>query len=321
MALNRGLTLRAPTLSRTGDSNTAGEPIWKLLKRLIAVGMKQKVVIRALVKRRDRILLLRRSGGRASINGLYELPGGSLHVGEQPVDALKRSLQIHAGIEPETFKLRDVVSFQDPDYRDTQYVFVVYEATIDRYDKVTTDDEYDRIRWITLSDVRHEEITSSTNILLDIAKYGDDGNNLDTPTAPVRHKTGIIHSDGGSRGNPGPSASAYIITDHTGQTVLAQGGKFIGYSDSGMAEYTAVELALQKAIELGLTDIDFYSDNLMVVNQINGIFKVHNPEFKDVYNRVMKLLFNFRRIHFHHVHREYNSLADSLVNRILDENE
>lgn len=283
--------------------------------------MKQKVVIRALVRRGNRVLLLRRSGGRQTIDGLYELPGGSLHIGEQPVDALKRSLQIHAGIEPETFKLRDVISFIDPDYRNTQYVFVVYEATIDRSDKVTTDDEYDRYRWAELSDIRHDDVTSSTNILLDIAKYSDDGNGLDTPSAPVKHKTGIIHSDGGSRGNPGPSASAYIITDHTGQTVLAQGGKFIGWNDSGMAEYTAVELGLKKAIELGLTDIDFYSDNLMVVNQINGIFKVHNPEFIDVYNRVIKLLFNFRRAHFHHIHREYNSLADSLVNRILDENE
>lgn len=279
--------------------------------------MKQKVVIRALVRRHGRVLLLRRSGGRQSINGLYELPGGSLHVGEQPVDALKRSLQIHAGIEPETFKLRDVVSFQDPDYRDTQYVFVVYDATIGRGDKVTTDDEYDRYYWVLLSDIRHDDVTASTNILLDIAKYDD--NDLTSADKKTGHKTAIIHSDGGSRGNPGPSASAYIITDHTGQTVLAQGGKFIGYSDSGMAEYTAVELALQKAIELGLTDIDFYSDNLMVVNQINGIFKVHNPEFRDVYNRVVKLLFNFRRVHFHHVHREYNSLADSLVNRILDE--
>ena len=283
--------------------------------------MRQKVVIRALVKRQGRLLLLRRAGGRPSISGLYELPGGSLHVGEQPVDALKRSLQIHAGIEPETFQLRDVVSFIDPDYRNTQYLFVVYETTIDRDDRVTTDDEYDRVRWAKLSEIHHEDVTTSTNLLLDIAKFSGSGLDDEQAAAKRIHTTGIIHSDGGSRGNPGPSASAYIITDHTGQTVLAQGGKFIGFSDSGMAEYIAVELALQKAIELGLTDIDFYSDNLMVVNQINGIFKVHNPEFIDVYNRVIKLLFNFRRIHFHHIHREYNSLADSLVNRILDEHE
>ncbi len=277
--------------------------------------MRQKVVIRALVERQGKILLLRRVGGRPSISGLYELPGGSLHVGEQPVDALKRSLQIHAGIEPETFCLRDVVSFIDPDYQNTQYVFIVYSTTIDRGDKVTTDDEYDKIRWVKLSDIHYSQLTSSTNILLDIAKFDSGG---DKATAD---RTAIIHSDGGSRGNPGPSASAYIITDRSGQTVLAQGGKFIGYSNSGMAEYIGVELGLAKAVELGLTDVDFYSDNLMVVNQINGIFKVHNPEFIDVYNRVVKLLFNFRRVHFHHIHREYNSLADSLVNKILDEHQ
>lgn len=279
--------------------------------------MRQKVVIRALVRRQGRVLLLRRVGGRQTINGLYELPGGSLHAGEQPVDALKRSLQIHAGIEPETFKLRDVVSFNDPDYRDTQYIFIVYETTIDRMDRVTTDDEYDRIRWVDPDDADRSMLTSSTNILLDIAKFD---NSRDEINRNVKHRVGIIHSDGGSRGNPGPSASAYIITDHTGQLVLAQGGKFIGFSDSGMAEYIAVELALNKALELGLTDIDFYSDNLMVVNQINGLFKVHNPEFRDIHQRITKLLFNFRRVHFRHVHREYNSLADSLVNRILDEN-
>lgn len=282
--------------------------------------MRQKVVIRALVERQGKILLLRRVGGRPSISGLYELPGGSLHVGEQPVDALKRSLQIHAGIEPETFCLRDVVSFIDPDYQNTQYVFIVYSTTIDRGDKVTTDDEYDKIRWVKLSDIHYSQLTSSTNILLDIAKF-DSGGDKATPDRTATRQTAIIHSDGGSRGNPGPSASAYIITDRSGQTVLAQGGKFIGYSNSGMAEYIGVELGLAKAIELGLTDVDFYSDNLMVVNQINGIFKVHNPEFIDVYNRVVKLLFNFRRVHFHHIHREYNSLADSLVNKILDEHQ
>ena len=272
--------------------------------------MRQKVVIRALVERQGKILLLRRVGGRPSISGLYELP----------VDALKRSLQIHAGIEPETFCLRDVVSFIDPDYQNTQYVFIVYSTTIDRGDKVTTDDEYDKIRWVKLSDIHYSQLTSSTNILLDIAKF-DSGGDKATADRTATRQTAIIHSDGGSRGNPGPSASAYIITDRSGQTVLAQGGKFIGYSNSGMAEYIGVELGLAKAVELGLTDVDFYSDNLMVVNQINGIFKVHNPEFIDVYNRVVKLLFNFRRVHFHHIHREYNSLADSLVNKILDEHQ
>ena len=106
--------------------------------------MKQKVVIRAIVHRHDKILLLRRHGGRPSIAGLYELPGGSLHIGEQPSDALKRSLQIHAGVEPEHYRLRDVVSFIDPDDRQLQYLFIVFDVTLPRGRgaRVTLDDEY-----------------------------------------------------------------------------------------------------------------------------------------------------------------------------------
>lgn len=285
--------------------------------------MKQKVVIRAIVKRRGRILLLRRVGGRPSIQGKYELPGGSLHNGEQPLDALKRSLQIHAGIEPETFQLRDVISYQDPDFNDRQYVFILYETTIDSSSRVTTDDEYDRYRWWSSADIDKGSLTNSTSILLDVdASYAEDGSGSGTgrhdAIASSAIKRAVIYSDGGSRGNPGPSASAFIIEDNG--RVIAQGGKFLGFNDSGMAEYVAVELALTKAIEMGLTDIDYYSDNLMVVNQLNGIFKVSNPEFTDVHDRIIKLLFNFRRIHFHHIHREFNRLADSLVNKILDDN-
>ena len=283
--------------------------------------MRQKVVIRALVRRKGRILLLRRSGGRPSIDGLYELPGGALHVGEQPVDALKRGLQIHAGIEPETFQLVNVVSFLDPDTHDTQYVFIIFAVTIDKTQRVSTDDEYNSFYWADSEEISYQDVTASTNILLDQAKFLDDGNGLEDTSEGATHKSAVIHSDGGSRGNPGPSASAYIITDRGGKNILAQGGKFIGHNDSGMAEYIAVKLALEKAIELGITDVDFYSDNLMVVNQINGIFAVTNNEFKPIHREVTRLLFNFRRVHFHHVHREYNSLADSLVNKILDENE
>ena len=77
--------------------------------------MKQKVVVRAIIPQRNRVLLIRRAGGRPSIDGLYELPGGSIHKGEQPIDALKRSLQIHVGIYPETAYLHDVISYIDPD--------------------------------------------------------------------------------------------------------------------------------------------------------------------------------------------------------------
>lgn len=286
--------------------------------------MRQKVVIRAVVHQHGKVLLLRRHGGRPSIAGKYELPGGSLHLNEQPVDALKRSLQIHAGIEPESYALRDVVSFLDPDRRDLQYTFIVYDVVLPkgRGSRVTLDDEYHNYMWADAKTVNGGLLTNSTKIILNIGTdaiadpdfvkvRGEDEQNL---------KTLVIHSDGGSRGNPGPSASAYVIMDTDGKLV-AQGGRFLGWNDSGMAEYIAVELALKKAAELKAEVVEYYSDSLMVVNQINGLFQVKNPEFKDVHDRIMKLLFNFRRVKFTHVHREYNRIADSLVNRILDENE
>ncbi len=285
--------------------------------------MKQKVVIRAIVHRHGNVLLLRRHGGRPSIAGLYELPGGALHIGEQPVDALKRSLQIHAGIEPETYHLRDVVSFIDPDDRQLQYIFIVFDVTLagGRDSRVTLDDEYHNYMWADLTDLDGQLCTNSTSVILGLGSeaVADRDFIRDRSNEDKKLKTVVIHSDGGSRGNPGPSASAYIIMGTDGQTI-AQGGRFLGRSDSGTAEYIAVELALKRAIELHAEVVEYYSDSLMVVGQINGLFDVKNPEFRAIHDRIIHLLFHFRRATFRHVHREYNRLADSLVNRILDEN-
>ena len=281
--------------------------------------MRQKVVIRAIVSQRDRVLLLKRYGGRPSISGLYELPGGSLHAGEQPIDALKRSLQIHTGIYPETVRMCDVISYIDPDDRELQYVFIVYLIGLpDGSPRITLDGEYSNYIWKKLSDIQHDTATNSTNAILELqqqrSKFSQTTDNVDDKNTTV-----TIYSDGGSRGNPGPSASAYIILDQNGNAIN-QGGLFLGRSDSGMAEYRAVELALEKAIEMKVESIEFRSDSLMVVNQINGVFSVKNPEFRKIHDRIINKLKFFRRIRFKHVHREYNRLADGLVNKILDDN-
>lgn len=284
--------------------------------------MKQKVVIRAVVERHRRILLLRRHGGRPSIAGLYELPGGSLHRGEQPTDALKRSLQIHAGIFPESIRLRDVVSFIDPDNRELQYIFILYEVSLPEGTmRISLDDEYDHYTWKSLSDIQHGIITNSTATLLNIdgEQKSSSDLGLNSLKNDAKNTTFIIYSDGGSRGNPGPSAAAFIIMDKN--NIVEQGGKFLGQNDSGMAEYMGVELALEKAIELGIKNVELRSDSLMVVNQLNGLFSVKNHEFWSIHERIIHLISQFHHINFRHIHREYNRMTDSLVNKILDENE
>jgi ribonuclease HI len=105
------------------------------------------------------------------------------------------------------------------------------------------------------------------------------------------------------------------------ENIVAQGGKFLGHGDSGMAEYVGVELALQKALELEIKNIEFRSDSLMVVNQLNGLFSIKNHEFRPIHDRIIRLMTQFQRVNFRHVHREYNRIADGLVNKILDEND
>ncbi len=130
----------------------------------------------------------------------------------------------------------------------------------------------------------------------------------------------IINGDGGSRGNPGPSASGFVIQDETGETVLETGGKFLGITTNNQAEYRSVLFALERAKELGVEEIEFRLDSLLVVNQMSGIYKVKNKDLFVVYEEIKKLISGFKSVKFKHVLREYNKLADAEANRIMDEN-
>ena len=130
----------------------------------------------------------------------------------------------------------------------------------------------------------------------------------------------IINADGGSRGNPGPSASGFVIQNATGEQVLETGGKFLGITTNNQAEYRAVLFALQRAKELQVEEIEFRLDSLLVVNQMKGIYKVKNKDLAVVYEQIKKLVQEFKEVKFVHVLREYNKLADAKANRLMDEN-
>lgn len=281
--------------------------------------------------KKNRILLLRRNGGRPSIIGMYELPGGKLHDREQPVDALKRSLQMHSGIEPESFRLYDVISFMDPDDSDLQYLFILYEVEIADDARITMDHDYDHYVWRKISEIEPSSVTNSTNVLLNIgginaidkfanSKGLDFTNNNNKKTASLGDSTVIVHSDGGSRGNPGPTAAAYILENEMGETI-DQGGEYMGdYLTNDVAEYYGVLLGLRAAARKGASRVNFYSDSLMVVDQLNGMFHVKDLDIK-IYSEIEQLVTQFDHVVFRHIHREYNRSADGLVNEILDQNE
>jgi phosphoribosylglycinamide formyltransferase-1 len=127
----------------------------------------------------------------------------------------------------------------------------------------------------------------------------------------------IIHTDGASRGNPGPAAAAFILTD-TAKNVIEGKGFFLGNTTNNVAEYTGLLKALSAAKDLGAKTIQTFSDSQLMVRQINGEYKVKNQKLKELHARCMELLAGFASWQITHVSRENNKQVDGLANRAMN---
>jgi ribonuclease HI/pterin-4a-carbinolamine dehydratase len=135
--------------------------------------------------------------------------------------------------------------------------------------------------------------------------------------APAPEKVKVF-ADGGSRGNPGPSASGFVILD-LNDKVLVDKGVYLGVTTNNQAEYTALKLALEECHKLGAEEIMVYMDSMLVVNQMKGIFKVKNRDLWPIHDAIKQQVQLFKHVSFDHVPREFNGLADAAVNRAMDE--
>ena len=126
-----------------------------------------------------------------------------------------------------------------------------------------------------------------------------------------------LYADGGSRGNPGPSASGYALLDMDNNT-LVEKGIYLGVTTNNQAEYQALKLGMEDALAHGVQQLHVYMDSLLVINQMLGIFKVKNRDLWPIHDASKQLAATFRRISFTQVPRELNKLADSQVNKALD---
>lgn len=288
--------------------------------------MKQRVVVQALIQDNDKTLLLRRLQGRPGIVGKYELPGGTLDEQEQPDDGMRRHLQNDLGMTVHDLLLHDVMSMVNPDDGDIQHVFIVYVVEgINQHISIKFGQNYDSYDWIPMSELQQSNLRDSAAYLL-----GVNAVNTTLTSSTKSHLTGVvkkytkgiqtvIYSDGGSRGNPGPSAAAFVIVD--GENVVDQGGEYLGITTNNQAEYHGVRLGLEKAAMLGIRNIEFRIDSMLVVNQLKGIYKIKNRELWPINERIRTLMANFQVVTFKHVPRELNTMADALVNKFLDEHE
>ena len=126
-----------------------------------------------------------------------------------------------------------------------------------------------------------------------------------------------LHTDGGSRGNPGLAAIGGVLFNDRDE-IVGQFSKFIGTTTNNVAEYTALVEGLTLAQTKGATEVACYLDSELVVKQLNGQYKVKDQNMKLLYAEVIKKVEMFNFVTFKHVPREQNENADALVNNALD---
>lgn len=127
----------------------------------------------------------------------------------------------------------------------------------------------------------------------------------------------VIHTDGGSRGNPGPAAAAYILSEPGGKTIESK-GFLLGKTTNNVAEYAGLLRALNAAKQRQAKTICAYTDSELMARQINGQYRVKSPNLRELYADCMQLLNSFDKWKVAHISRDKNSRADKLANRALD---
>ena len=279
--------------------------------------MKQRVRVTAICRKGDEILLLKRKTGRAETTALYELPTGKIVLGEQPDEAMARVIYDDLSVQLTEVNLIDAVTFVGlTDVSRLANLFIVFEADIPTEELKVRGIRYDSFKWTTAESAKQLELDEATGMVLDILNERQGSSEKQ-----VKNVTGLgsatVYTDGGSRGNPGPSGVGYYIVGPEGQ-VLKTGGEFIGFSTSRLAEYYGLKEGIQQALDLGIKRVNFMSDSLMLVNQMNGVYKVKNRDLMTVYNDILKLLENFDEYSFTHISREQNRHADAEANNVMD---
>ena len=126
-----------------------------------------------------------------------------------------------------------------------------------------------------------------------------------------------LSTDGGARGNPGPAAYGYVLEAEDG-TVLDARGERIGVATNNVAEYRALIAGLEKAVELGVDELEVVSDSELLVKQMQGEYRVKNETLRDLNEDANVLERKLGRVRYTAVRREHNELADRLVNEALD---
>lgn len=276
--------------------------------------MKQRIRVVGIIRTGDGVLVLKRNRGRSETPVFWEFPTGKIRFGEQPEEAMARSLLEYTGLTASAINLKDVVTFLALEGASRlSNLYIIYEIVANNVNPEPSGryTAYKFIKDFSSANIKLDE--ASLSVIEIIGGKVAPGHISPRDTA----SSVVIYVDGASRGNPGPSGIGYRIVGTDG-SVIEQGGEFIGFATSRVAEYYAMRKGIDRAIALNIKTAKFMSDSLMVVNQLNGIFSIKNQDILPIYQDIQNKITSFDAISFTHIPRSDNASADHEANAAID---
>lgn len=276
--------------------------------------MKQRIRVAGLIQDGRGVLVMKKSQGRTDAPAIWELPTGKIKFGEQPEEAMGRAVEEYLGLNSsDSIKLVDVVTFVAlQGSSQLSNLYIVYSVRLKEGAKIIPRERYTAFKFASEETLASMRLDEASLAVLEIEnRAGAKPNYKDVANSAT------VYVDGCSRGNPGPAGIGYHIVSENGM-VLSHGGEFIGFATSRVAEYYALKTGCEEALKLGLKTARFVGDNLMMINQMNGIYKIKNRDLLPIYDDIQKLIKQFDACAFVHVGREQNTYADREANLAVD---
>lgn len=127
----------------------------------------------------------------------------------------------------------------------------------------------------------------------------------------------FLYTDGGARGNPGPAGIGVIILDGK-KKKLKELYKYIGETTNNMAEYNALVIGLEEAVNLKASEVVIHIDSELIARQLSGEYKVKDEKIKHFFEKALDVLKRFDSFEIKHIDRSKNKEADKLANKAIN---
>lgn len=238
--------------------------------------------------------------------------------------ALMNTWRLH---DEKQLNVGDEVQFINNENGETFGYGTINEIVIKRIADINDTDQIGHEKYVNLDQIlavfrKFYGQSIGPETIVKVVKYTYRKHKLSKSVVAITQKNAEVKlfTDGGSRGNPGPSATGFVIKDMD-DNVVTSAGKYLGITTNNQAEYQAVLQGLTEALKYRARDVHVFMDSLLVVNQMTGVYKIKNRDLWPIHQAIKDAILHFNKVTFTHVPREMNKQADAEVNRILDAQE